>query len=220
MGGDQHVLVRGVEHDLQKVPAVQLESGPAIGAQVCRGRQGFLDPPHGSPVPREDEMMDLAAFACARIDTGELAREHKTDRFSTGFGDAPCAAVSPFQPVQSGLRRGQLALNLSQPRGMGEITRTDQGDPLELCPSEEVLQGHGRTGRSRVGRVQMKVSDQPHGWGVLQVEVRPAWHRFGFTGDQALRSVPQASGVRHTLRRTDEAAVIGQQKTGHGKGDD
>ena len=106
MGGDKQGLRATGKGDLQQVPAVQAQNGPAVGTNVADGFQ-----PAGQGVRRlqagqQDEVMDLTGAAVALIDAADLPAYHEPGRLAA---KAPAFRQPGFllEGIQAFLRRLQ-----------------------------------------------------------------------------------------------------------------
>jgi hypothetical protein len=109
-------------------------------------------------------MVDFAGPFSPLINAAYLPGKHKSCGYSAGGWDLPFngAFQVRFQSVKAIFRINQFVLKLGYPSGMGEITRSNEGDPFLLSPEGKMLRIQVARGGSGEMRMDMKVGDEFH----------------------------------------------------------
>ena len=118
MGGDELCLRACLQCELQQIPAVQAENGPAVGADISNGLQPGGKLVCGLQTGQKNDIVHLARFSTALVDRAYLARHHKArgwPRCRSG------QAQLFFQPVYALSRRLKVLPQLLAPCGVGKI---------------------------------------------------------------------------------------------------
>ena len=105
--------------------------------------------------------MHLPRPAILAVDAADLGRQDERDLRLTGAGNI----VGPMlflEREQTVAKRVKLLLQLFDPFRVGEITRADDRDALELRLFPDALRAHVRTRGSRIVGMDVKVGDESH----------------------------------------------------------
>ena len=140
------------------------QDGPPVRGEVPNSIKFFVQPEHGVHVRHKDKMVDFAGPSSPLINAAYLSGEHKSCWYPAGGWDLPFngGLQVRFQSVKAIFRINQFILKLRQPPGMGEITRSNEGDPFLLSPEGKMLGIQVARGGSGEMRMDMKVGDEFH----------------------------------------------------------
>ena len=135
MGGDELCLRACLQCELQQIPAVQAENGPAVGADISNGLQPGGKLVCGLQTGQKNDIVHLARFSTALVDRAYLARHHKArgwPRCRSG------QAQLFFQPVYALSRWLKVLPQLLAPCGVGKIPCAHQPNALAAGPKIEM----------------------------------------------------------------------------------
>ena len=163
----RHEIRTGVrlQRDLQQMPGVQTEDGPAVGPDVADGRQLVGDAAGRLEVRRVEQVMNFAGLVALFVDGRDFHRQQEARRPLTRgrqHGRDFLFQVGA-QAEEARLRGHQLLPQFGGPRRMREVARSDDGDPFLPRPIGEVFQVAVLAGRARIPGVDVQVGVEGHG---------------------------------------------------------
>ena len=154
----------GLERDLQQVAGIEPEDRPSIGRDIADAGEPRRDAIDRLEIGRVDEVMDFAGAVGLLVDGRDLDLEHEAHRRAAGgrqrLRDRLLDLVA--QPVEAGLRRHELLLELGAPGRMGEVAGRDHADALAACPGGEVFEVEIPARRARIFRVDVQIRVEAH----------------------------------------------------------
>ena len=134
MSGDIDRLGTGFQQNLQQVPAVQAQDGPAVAVQVAGLLQALGQPFGVSQAGQQDQMVYLAGAPVPLIDGADLPGHQEKGGLSRPAGQA----VPVLQPVQSLPGLLQHFLQFFPPDRVGEVPGAHKAQALAPGPQVQV----------------------------------------------------------------------------------
>ena len=156
VGGNEFRAGAGLQRQLQQVPAVQSQDGPAVGADVADGLQPGRELVRRLQRGQEDQVVDLSSLAVALVDAADLPGDDEPGRPSGGTVRQAQVLPQGVEPLSG---RHQLLPQLRPPGGVGEVPGAHQTDALPPGPPVQMGQVSVFTGGPGEPGVDVEVGD-------------------------------------------------------------
>ena len=157
---DQETTVAAVQRELQQVPRIQAQNGPAVGCQVADFGQLLNQPFRLFPARNVDQVMHLASPRAAFVDRRDFDLQHEAHGRRAGGGQFFIHAALQVvdQAKQARFRRDQIPLQFGEPLGVRKVACAQQAYALAARPPGQVRQIGLPAGGARVLGVDMQIS--------------------------------------------------------------
>ena len=133
MGRDQKSVMAGFQNQLQKIPGVQAQNGPAVGSDVAQALQ-FVGKGVGRREIREKhQIVVFAGLVVFFVDVADFRFQDEPGVSGAGRRNLLFQGRLDvrFEAEQPGFRLPELFLHLLPPHRMGEIAGGHQLDALD-----------------------------------------------------------------------------------------
>ncbi len=169
MGGDQHCLGHGFQHDFQQVARVQPQNGPSVGIEIADLGQAFGKAVRAFHIRHKNQVVHLAHFAVSLVNGADfrLKAEQRPRPVRMGAGLRSTQNFQlfrlAFQTIEAaGLVKNQLFPQFRPPLRMGEIAGSQHIYALAARPGRQMAGGERLAGGAGKTRMDVQIRNKIH----------------------------------------------------------